>query len=74
MSVIISLNYFVPYGFRALERKLTDESEKGWLVDKVGPFSIKYRSCLPKARCVQVIFDPGASEYAPGVDPETQGL
>ena len=74
MSIKYSFNYFNSYAFRALERKLLSESEKGWIVDKVGQFFIKYRSCEPKKRSVQVVFDPGASEYAPGVATETQEL
>ena len=49
-----------PYCFQTLERKLRQQSEKGWMIDKVGTYFARYKSCEPKKRSVQVIYDPDA--------------
>ena len=63
-----------PYCFQTLERKLKKQSEKGWMIDKVGTLFARYKSCEPKKRSVQVIYDPDAVEYDVERSPYSQGL
>jgi hypothetical protein len=63
-----------PYCFQTLERKLRQQSEKGWMIDKVGTLFARYKSCEPKKRSVQVIYDPDAVEYDVERSPYSQGL
>ncbi len=63
-----------PYCFRTLERKLKKESERGWMIDKIGILFTRYKSCEPKKRGVQIIFDAEASEYGVEKSPYSQGL
>lgn len=63
-----------PYCFQTLERRLEKQSEKGWMMDKMGVFLMRFRSCEPMKRAVQVVFDPDASEYGTDTSPYSQGL
>ena len=63
-----------PYCFQTLEHRLRKESEKGWMMDKMGIMLARFKRCEPRKRAVQVVFDPDALEYGTDPTPYSQGL
>lgn len=59
------LALFALYDRVGIEKTLEAASEKGWMLEKFGTFTWKYRKVEPKRRHVTVLYFPDASVYDP---------
>lgn len=53
------------YDKAAIEDRAARMTEKGWLVERPGPYFWKYRRIEPKRLAVNVVYFPKASEFDP---------
>lgn len=54
------------YDQQAIQKKLEEMAEKGWMLEKTGSFMWTYRRIEPKKLRFSVTYFPGASEFNPG--------
>lgn len=54
------------YDQQAIEEKLEDMAQRGWMLEKTGSFTWTYRRMEPKALRFCVTYFPAASEFDPG--------
>ena len=66
------LETFSLYDRTGLEAHLARMAERGWLLDKIGPFFWTYRKIEPKRLTFSVTYFPKASQFDPGPSEEQQ--
>ena len=54
------------YDQQAIQEKLEDMAEKGWMLEKTGNFMWTYKRMEPKRLRFSVTYFPGASDFDPG--------
>lgn len=62
--------FFSLYDYTAMEEHLEKMAEKGWLLEKIGPFCWTYRAIPPQKLRFHVSYFPHSTRFDPGPSPE----
>ena len=62
------------YEFQAIEKKLSEMAERGWMIEKMGLYFWTYRPIEPKKISFAAVYSPKLAEFAPDGAEELEQL